>query len=224
MSEYVLTKDELYHHGIKGQKWGIRRFQNSDGSYTAEGKERYGFGQKVKTSISTGKEWVSLKLKDPKVKKAIKIGAAVAVTALAIYGGYKLSKFIKADKFAKTVFKAEKVKSAVSGAKFIAEGDYKNGRATSSNISSYRKNYSSLLKKGLNEKSELRKIRKRFSDRENKYRKDLIKYYKNRITNPYTRSSSKPTRYNYRDMNGQIYNKYKNMSIEEMRKLIEKEV
>lgn len=32
----------LIHHGIKGQKWGVRRFQNEDGSYTPEGKERYG--------------------------------------------------------------------------------------------------------------------------------------------------------------------------------------
>lgn len=31
----------LTHHGIKGQKWGIRRFQNSDGSLTTEGKKRY---------------------------------------------------------------------------------------------------------------------------------------------------------------------------------------
>ena len=32
----------LEHHGIKGQKWGMRRFQNEDGSLTPEGKERYG--------------------------------------------------------------------------------------------------------------------------------------------------------------------------------------
>ena len=32
---------ELYHHGIKGQQWGIRRFQKKDGSLTAEGKKRY---------------------------------------------------------------------------------------------------------------------------------------------------------------------------------------
>lgn len=37
MSEYYLA-----HHGIKGQKWGVRRFQNSDGSYTEAGKQRYG--------------------------------------------------------------------------------------------------------------------------------------------------------------------------------------
>lgn len=36
-----MTRNELYHHGIKGQKWGIRRYQNEDGSYTAAGKKRY---------------------------------------------------------------------------------------------------------------------------------------------------------------------------------------
>lgn len=33
--------DELYHHGIKGQRWGVRRFQNKDGSLTPEGIKRY---------------------------------------------------------------------------------------------------------------------------------------------------------------------------------------
>ena len=36
MDEY-----ELYHHGILGQKWGIRRYQNFDGTYTKAGLERY---------------------------------------------------------------------------------------------------------------------------------------------------------------------------------------
>ena len=31
----------IAHHGIKGQKWGVRRFQNEDGSLTKAGKERY---------------------------------------------------------------------------------------------------------------------------------------------------------------------------------------
>ena len=36
----------IAHHGIKGQKWGIRRFQNPDGSLTAEGMARYGINSK----------------------------------------------------------------------------------------------------------------------------------------------------------------------------------
>ena len=36
--------DELYHHGVKGQRWGIRRFQNPDGSLTEEGKRRFNYG------------------------------------------------------------------------------------------------------------------------------------------------------------------------------------
>lgn len=33
--------NELYHHGIKGQRWGVRRFQNPNGTLTAAGKKRY---------------------------------------------------------------------------------------------------------------------------------------------------------------------------------------
>ena len=36
-----MYKTELYHHGIKGQKWGIRRFQNKDGTLTTLGKKKY---------------------------------------------------------------------------------------------------------------------------------------------------------------------------------------
>lgn len=37
-------QDSLQHHGIIGQKWGVRRFQEKDGSYTQAGRERYGYG------------------------------------------------------------------------------------------------------------------------------------------------------------------------------------
>ncbi len=36
-----LKTDELYHHGIKGQKWGVRRYQNPDGSLTDLGRKKY---------------------------------------------------------------------------------------------------------------------------------------------------------------------------------------
>lgn len=35
-----MYETELYHHGIKGQRWGIRRFQNKDGSLTRLGQKR----------------------------------------------------------------------------------------------------------------------------------------------------------------------------------------
>lgn len=47
MTYYAVVRNDkhLEHHGIKGQKWGVRRFQNSDGSLTAAGRERYGSGE-----------------------------------------------------------------------------------------------------------------------------------------------------------------------------------
>ena len=44
-------ENELYHHGIKGMKWGIRRYQNKDGTLTAAGKK-----QKKKTLSADDKE------------------------------------------------------------------------------------------------------------------------------------------------------------------------
>ena len=59
--EDLLLEDYLAHSGIKGQKWGIRRYQNEDGSLTEEGKRRYlkGYNESekktdtIKTKIKT---------------------------------------------------------------------------------------------------------------------------------------------------------------------------
>ena len=34
--------DILQHYGIRGMKWGVRRFQQKDGSWTPQGRKRYG--------------------------------------------------------------------------------------------------------------------------------------------------------------------------------------
>lgn len=73
-----MEKEYLSHHGIKGQKWGVRRYQKSDGSYTDEGKRRYG--------VSSG---LSGETKS-KIKTAGKVALGVGAAAAVGYGAYKL--------------------------------------------------------------------------------------------------------------------------------------
>lgn len=48
---YVYS-NEIYHYGIPGMKWGIRRFQNPDGTLTAAGRRRYGTVENLERGIT----------------------------------------------------------------------------------------------------------------------------------------------------------------------------
>ena len=45
---FICNGQELYHHGIKGQRWGVRRFQNPDGTLTDAGRKKYYSAMNVK--------------------------------------------------------------------------------------------------------------------------------------------------------------------------------
>lgn len=61
--------DYIAHHGIKGQKWGVRRYQNPDGTLTDEGRRKYGFGR--------GRMDIVSKNTASRIKKGARTGAAI---------------------------------------------------------------------------------------------------------------------------------------------------
>jgi hypothetical protein len=75
-------------------RWGVRRYQDRKGRLTRAGEKRYDKGGKKKGDADGNSKKRGLTKGQ---KRAIKIGAAVAVTALAAYGAYKLNKSGKLD-------------------------------------------------------------------------------------------------------------------------------
>lgn len=67
----------LSHHGVKGMKWGVRRYQNPDGTLTDEGRHHYGYGRGrsdfiKKNTVNRTKQGAKL---------GLKIGSALGVAA-----------------------------------------------------------------------------------------------------------------------------------------------
>lgn len=103
-----METDHLYlaHHGIKGMKWGVRRFRNEDGTLTEAGRKRYNEDGSRKTHrdrlVSKYRE-KGMSQKDAEdaadkrisFEKKAAIGAGIAAASVAAYATYK---YVQADK------------------------------------------------------------------------------------------------------------------------------
>lgn len=96
--------DELYHHGILGMKWGVRRYQNKDGSLTSLGKKRKRNESDDEKEVNKLRKKKSYELSNAELKKinerrrleseyvrlhpnTLKKGATIVATTAAALGG-----------------------------------------------------------------------------------------------------------------------------------------
>lgn len=84
---YMRPDEELYHYGVKGQKWGVRRYQNKDGTLTPAGRKRqakqeYNAERKAaKAKYQSAKRDISGTDPDRNKKIAKRVATAAIMTA-----------------------------------------------------------------------------------------------------------------------------------------------
>ena len=147
MAVYYVNSNELYHHGIKGQKWGVRRFQKKDGSLTPAGRKRYdddGPSSKPKKDLKVpkNKSLHRLKLEEKYKTKGMSekeaeqaaarrirgeqfaVGAAAVTVAAAVayskYKNHNVDKVIKNAEFHRIMMTDNPDAPVREGARYVA--------------------------------------------------------------------------------------------------------
>lgn len=122
MNVYKVVRNDgcLQHHGIPGQKWGIRRFQNEDGSLTNEGKLRYGIqrGWEAKEMYKRG----VIDTAEYKSRKKADNAFGKLDNALSLGTGRAQREFVQRHK--KGLIAASSVLSAINGVAIAALKGY----------------------------------------------------------------------------------------------------
>ena len=146
MNNYIPTPNgELYHWGVKGMKWGVRRFQKKDGSLTAAGKKRYDdSGQPKKSKHRTELEEAyrkrGLSQKDAeaaaskriRTEKILAASAALTVGACVTYAAAK-SRKARIDGIIKAGEKMQRIEMQDTNGKlhdvfYVSKGKHDNKR------------------------------------------------------------------------------------------------
>ena len=134
--------NELYHHGILGQRWGVRRYQNKDRTLTAAGKKRrYGDSNTTSSTVKkkssrqskleetyrskgmTQQEAEEAAAKRVKAEKYVAAAAAVTVAACVAYCAYRnyaVDKTISSNTDFQRVMKLNKDQDILLGPQYLA--------------------------------------------------------------------------------------------------------
>ena len=136
MNDYLAYRvkysNELYHYGVKGQKWGIRRYQNPNGTLTEEGKIRYGVDPKTGKLSDEGKKLLKQDIDDQRKRKVNILGSLGigAATASAIAVGIGLAEGIMSTKLAISTLSSAAITAGTSAVALLLnnkQGNKKKG-------------------------------------------------------------------------------------------------
>ena len=162
--------NELYHFGIKGMKWGVRRYQNEDGSLTPAGKKHYGNMSDDKLQKSLYKQVKKARANQSDWSNQWNVNNTIGKNSKAVEDRYRkdVKKFQSSDEYKKAMRK-------------IAELDKKAGRGEISQ-DQYDKQYINIRKSMYSPDLD---TSVRYTDNGRKYSEAYLKKYGNDLNVAY---------------------------------------